>query len=381
MNDPENGIREIPKILIVDDTPANIDVLSATLEREGFNIFMAPNGKVALKLIEKQKPDLVLLDIMMPDMDGYEVCRILKDGKDTQDIPVIFITGKSQVEDVVEGFRAGGQDYITKPIRQEEVLARVRTHLQINLLRRKQEQLIKELEEKNQRLVVLDNQKNGFLGMVAHDLRNPCVSIKGFSELLLSADDALPPAEQKELTEYIYNISQGMLDLVNDLLDISVIENGYVTLNPCAGDLKKLVREQAHINGILAEIKKIGIKMELEDIPPCVFDANRIGQVLSNLIGNAIKFSPPQTNIHLSLRKKGDAVEISVRDEGPGISAADQSKMFKGLQRLSARPTGGEKSTGLGLMIVKKIVDAHRGTIWVDSGVGNGSIFNFSLPL
>ena len=216
------------KILVVDDTPANIDILLQTLEPEGYKISVASSGEVALDLVSQARPDLILLDIMMPGMDGYETCRRLKSENSTSEIPIIFITAKNETIDIVKGFSSGGVDFITKPFRHEEVSARIRTHLQLSVL-------MKQLEVKNRQLEELNDLKNKFLGMASHDLRNPIASIQGYSKFLIDAREGADPETRAEFLNHIFEISDQMLQLLNDLLDISVIESGKLEIKPTTG--------------------------------------------------------------------------------------------------------------------------------------------------
>jgi signal transduction histidine kinase len=231
------------------------------------------------------------------------------------------------------------------------------------------------------KLVELNQLKNKFLGIAAHDLRNPLSSIRGFSEILLSEGAGPLSEEQKEFLTIIYHASEGMLALVNNLLDISVIESGKLDLQLKRQPLQKLLAERLRMSRIIGEKKQIGLQATCEEIPDVLVDGNRIAQVIDNLIGNALKFSPPGSMVYITLRREGEAAKISVRDQGPGISPQDQAKMFGEFQRLSAKPTGGEKSSGLGLAIVKKIVEAHKGSLGVESQLGLGSTFFFTIPI
>ncbi|MDH5459038.1 MAG: response regulator, partial [Nitrospinota bacterium] len=207
------------KILIVDDILANIEVLHETLEQEGYVISVATHGKMALDVAPHLKPDLILLDIMMPGMSGYETCQKLKANEHTRDFPVIFISAKGETEDIVEGFRVGGVDYIAKPFRREEVCSRVRTHAQLNYFKKKQKNRIQELEFQNNRLAKLDDIKNRFLGTAMHDLRNPLSSISGLSELFLRGEESYTADEKKNLVKLINKTSKDLLRMVHDLLD------------------------------------------------------------------------------------------------------------------------------------------------------------------
>ena len=238
-----------------------------------------------------------------------------------------------------------------------------------------------ELRKRNQKLLELNELKNKFVGIAAHDLRNPLFSIKGFSELILSCDLGDVSEEQKEFLTIINKTSQDMLTLVNDLLDISIIESGKLDLDLKPGSLKKLIEERLRLNTVMAERKEMTFHASLSDIPEVLFDSNRIFQAIDNLISNAVKYSPSGSSIFLTLEEETQAAKFSVRDEGPGISIEEQSKLFGEFQRLSTQPTGGEKSTGLGLSITKKIVEAHGGTITVQSQVAVGSTFTILLPI
>ncbi len=363
------------RILIVDDNPVNLGVLSKALEPKGYMIQVAPNGETALIILSKSElPHLILLDIMMPGIDGYETCRRIKADELTRDIPVIFLTANNQTEDIVKGFEVGGVDYITKPFNHDEVNARIETH--INLERFK-----KNLKQKNLELEELNDIKNQFLGMASHDLRNPLSSIMGFSEMLKEDIDDLSKEERDEYLDTICSVSKQMLNLVNELLNVSVIESGKLQLKYINSSLKRLVETRIRLYEAPAGKKNIILKSNLEDIPEFQFDPNRIGQVLDNLITNAIKFSPVGKRIHITLEKEENLCTVNIRDEGPGISQEDQSKMFQHFQKLSAKPTGGESSTGLGLAIAKKMVDAHNGTLGVKSALGEGANFFIKIPM
>ncbi|MCF8721260.1 hybrid sensor histidine kinase/response regulator [Nitrospina gracilis] len=368
------------KILIVDDTPANVEVLQKTLEVEGYNISVALSGEKALTIASRFMPDLILLDIMMEGMDGYETCRRLKADPQTTDAPIIFISARNDIQDVVEGFNQGGVDYIVKPFKSDEVLVRVRTHLQIHSLKKQREALIQELEKKNRDLVSLNELKNKFLGIAAHDIRNPLSSIKGFIELLALSRDTFSPKEHDEMLQLISKSVNEVLGMVDDLLDISVIESGKLKLDLSLGDMASLLKERIQINYGHARGKGISIHEDIMEVGPTVFDRNRMAQVLDNLISNAIKYSPLESNVFIELRDENGGTRIRIRDEGEGIRLEDQQQIFAGFQKLGARPTGGEKSTGLGLAIVKSIVDSHRGRIEVQSEVGKGSTFEVALP-
>jgi len=245
----------------------------------------------------------------------------------------------------------------------------------------KRKQAQKKILKQNKELSELNELKNKFLGIAAHDLRNPLFSIRGYSDLILNEEVGKISEEQKEFIGTINTTSNEMLTLVNDLLDVSIIESGYLEMKCKKEYLIALLENHIKRNKIIAKKKNIKIHSELEEIPEIMLDLNRIAQVFENLISNAIKFSPLDSNIFIKLEKQNDNVKISVKDEGVGISVEDQKQLFGEFKRLSAQPTNGERSTGLGLSIAKKIVDMHGGLIGVYSEVGKGSTFFFTLPL
>lgn len=362
-----------PKILIVDDTPTNLSILEEILEKD-YLISVAQNGTQALSIAEKSLPDLILLDVNMPGIDGFETCRKLKSQADTRHIPVMFITARVEPEDVIQGFKEGGVDYIVKPFNHSEVVARVQTHLKV-------QQLITQLELKNDELKEVNELKNKFLGMASHDMRNYLSAIKGYSQILQEDKNELPEETKDQFLDFIYKSSENMLKLVNDLLDVSVIESGKLQLDIQPESFENLINHHIMINQFFADKKNIRIQSDLANLPNCKIDANKMGQVIDNLISNAIKFSESGTTVYISLEQRGDKLVFSVKDEGPGISDEDQARLFQHFQKLSARPTAGESSSGLGLAISKKMIQAHEGQLNVTSQMGSGATFWFEIPL
>lgn len=226
----------------------------------------------------------------------------------------------------------------------------------------------------------LDELKDRLLGMAAHDLRNPLTSIRGFSEILL--EDSVDEATRKEFLGVIFSVSEEMLNLLNDLLDISQIQGGKFELRKKTGQLDEVAKRRVHLNQVIAAKKDIKIGMSVESSPAISFDHERIGQVLDNFLSNAIKFSPRGSTITVTLKADGIWSFVEVADEGPGIPDEERGRLFGEFQRLSSAPTGGEKSTGLGLAIASAIVKAHGGEVGVKRGKGGkGSVFFFALPV
>lgn len=239
----------------------------------------------------------------------------------------------------------------------------------------------RELAKQNVELEHLNALKNQFLGMAAHDLRNPLSAILAYSQFLTDDAGAALSEEQNEFLNTIRTSSEFMLGLVNNLLDVAQIEAGKLHLDAQAVNLGALVRRNIALNRVLAAKKQIEIELTETSLPLLLADASKIEQVLNNLISNAIKFSPPRTMIRVNLARADANAVLSVRDQGPGIPPDELDKLFKPFQKTSVKSTASEKSTGLGLSIVKKIVEGHRGKIWVESQVGAGTTFFVTLPL
>jgi two-component system sensor histidine kinase/response regulator len=363
------------RILAVDDDRINLRIIGGILRHEGYEIAEASSGEQALEVYATFQPNLVLLDVMMPGIDGFTTCRTLKKVYGDKCAPVIFVTAKSEADDVVMGFDAGGVDYLTKPFRPKEVVARIRTHLSNQQLVEQQKLLVSQLSKANA-------DKDRFLGMCAHDLRNPLSSIRGLAELL--DEDAVGPmtGEQKEIIQTIHGASQSMLQLVNELLDVATIEGGHLKLDKLPTSMAEIVERSVHLSNMEAGKKNTKIEMVKTNGDPIVdVDRNKMRQVVDNIISNAVKYSPKGSIITVVIHANADVAGFAVRDNGPGIPDSERHLLFKDYGRLSAKPTGGEKSTGLGLAICRKIVEAHNGTIGVENIPGRGAEFIVSLPI
>ena len=361
-------------ILVVDDVQQNIQVVGAMLRQAGYSIMPATSGGAALQRVQKKLPDLILLDFMMPDLDGLEVCRRLKAEAATRDVPVIFLTASNEMNHLVQALEAGAVDYVTKPFNPPELLARVRTHLE---LKHSRDMILRY----SRQLAQLNNEKNEFMGIVAHDLRSPLGTIQGFAEVLLE-DSQMPRAESEDFARRILDTARRMAEMVRNLLDANRIERGEMTVSLAPCELSELLRSVVRAYQPRAAAKQQTIHLD-DSAGPLTANADRnvTVQVLENLLSNAIKYSPPGKNISARLRLVDGAARCEVQDDGPGLSADDQQKLFGKFARLSAKPTGGEHATGLGLSIVKKMVEAMNGRVWCESEAGKGALFVVELPL
>ena len=365
------------RILVVDDITKNLQVVGTVLRNQGYKVMAAASGADALKCVRTQLPDLILLDLMMPEMDGLEVCRRLKSDSTTSQVPVIFLTASNEMEHLVNGFEVGAVDYVTKPFNPPELLARVRTHL--------------ELKHARERLREMNEEKNEFMGIAAHDLRNPLGAITGYAEILIEEMESLQPSvpepgaravrEAGECAGRIRETSRRMAEMVQNLLDANRIERGEMQLNLAPLDLSQTVAAVLETQRPRAVAKQQTLHWQNEAGAVSVLaDATVLMQVIENIVSNAVKYSPAGKNIFVRLRRLQKGTLCEVQDEGPGLSADDQKKLFGKFARLSSKPTGGENSTGLGLSIVKKMVEAMNGRVWCESELGRGATFIVEFP-
>lgn len=372
-------------ILVVDDNRQNVKVLSNMLRDAGYKVMAAFNGKDALQLAEKRAPELVLLDIMMPEMDGYETCTRFKESDELNNIPVLFLSALSEVEDKLHGFSVGGQDYITKPFQQEEVLARIQTHLKLHRLEKEREAHIEQLEEQKERLKHLIESKDEVLRIVSHDMRNPLNGIIGLSNLML--EEEMTDEEQQELLSSIEYSGQQLLNIVNELLDAARFESDQLKLQLNEYDITDSVQRVLDLQRPNARYKNINLEAEIDDsIGTVELDQAKIEQSLGNLISNAIKFTNQggTVNVRATIDTSNENEKellLQVSDDGIGIPEKMQKTLFEKYGKHRREGTKGEESNGLGLPIVKQFVNAHQGSIDVESVEGEGATFIIRLPL
>lgn len=352
-------------LLIVDDMPANLSVLFEFLDRAGFEVLVAQDGRRALQKAEYAKPDLILLDVMMPGMDGFQACEILKSQDTTREIPVIFMTALTETVDKVRGFSLGAADYITKPIQHEELLARVRAHLAVHRLQR-------QLSARNEEL-------DTFSRTVAHDLKNPLNVVINYVEEML---DDYPPGSlvDQHGAEILYKAAQGgrkMIGIINALLTLAGSSRG-MEVAFSRLDMAALIRQvrEERLSQLLAQT---GGTLDVPDTWPEAHGfAPWVEEVWANYLSNALKYggTPPRVTITAQTQDNG-MVRFAVRDNGPGIDAAARAKLFTPFTRLDTERAEGH---GLGLSIVRQVVTKLGGEVGVERAPGEGSEFFFTLP-
>jgi signal transduction histidine kinase len=385
-------------LLVVDDHEAVIASVEE-LFRGRYQVLSARNVADALAIIRQGQIAVVMADQRMPGVSGSELLAHVAALE--PDVTRILMTAYADLDAVMQAINQGKiYYYVSKPWEPSELEAIIDKAVEYHALLRERRRLIaelqranneleakvrartRELQEKNVALEEMNTLKNEFLGMAAHDLRSPIGNIHNLAELMLDHDGEMGQEERAEIGTMICNLSQGMMNLLNDLLDITTIESGKIDLQPTPVAMRPYLRETEHYHRLLAERKKIRLVTEVADnMPMVVFDQARIRQVLNNLLSNAIKFSPMHTVVQLQVYPTPAGIEFSVIDHGQGIRAEELGRLFGAFQRTSTKPTAGEHSTGLGLSICKKIVELHGGRIGVESEVGRGSRFFFILPL
>jgi signal transduction histidine kinase len=371
MKNSENG-RD--KILIVDDIPSNIRILGQLL-RERYHVRVATSGEKALAIAASENPpDLVLLDIMMPGMDGYEVCRRLKNDVRLSNIPVIFITAKGEVEDETKGLEIGAVDYVIKPFSPSIIMARVKTHLELKRQRDELAQMTLDLTE-------LNHMKDNLLAVCSHDLRSPLNGILGFADLLLEKE-YLDPEDREGLT-HIKASGNVLLGLINDILDLSKVRADQVELKMEPVSLVDVIKTSISALKHLAMGKRQSLHFEDQSGDSAIMgNASTLGRVFNNLLSNAIKFTPEEGAIRVTIEPGSDGkVWAKVIDTGIGIPEDKIPYLFDQFTQTSQSGTSGEQGTGLGMSIVKEILGKHGVPLEVESEEGKGTCFKLTFSL
>lgn len=348
-------------ILVVDDVPNNLSLLVDLLSRRGYVVQAASDGRQALESVQQQLPDLILLDIMMPGMSGYDVCRRLKEAEATRDIPVIFLSALGEVLNKVEAFAVGGVDYVTKPFERKEVIARVETHLKIRRLQKELEMQVAEL--------------NAFAHTVAHDLKSPLALVQGFSDLLMDELLETPSPVARQFAGNIHEMTGRMGRIIDELLLLAEMRQEEVVLT--AVDTLTIIPLALDRLQLLVEEYQPQITQPAT-WPIALGYAPWLEEVWANYISNALKYGGPAPEIALGATElKNGRVQFWVKDNGPGISPQDQEKLFAEFSRIETERAQGH---GLGLSIVKRIIQRLGGEVGVESEVSAGSKFYFTLP-
>ncbi len=356
-------------ILIVDDVPKNIQLLGSILKEEAYELEFATSGKEALEWLGSKPFDLVLLDIMMPEMDGFEVCRRIKENPATREVSVIFLTAKADFQSIIQGFETGAVDYITKPYNRKELLVRVKTHLTIQQ-QRKQLELTSAFEKK-------------IFSIIGHDLRSPMGNIRTYIDAFLQVNTGLDE-NVVALLKDLYLLSDNAFNLLENLLNWAKSQSGGIICRPQEEDIFQLIRNVLLLFSLQAENKKITLSYEGPDQLNGYFDPELISVVIRNLLSNALKFTPRGGKIfiraHHAIENDSKRLIIQVADTGIGMSKETLDNLMNKNIHFTTYGTDNEKGSGLGYQLCEEFVRLNQGSMNVESNPGSGTTFIVSLP-
>ena len=362
------------KLLVVDDVQTNVLLLKALLSKEGYGILVANNGQEALEVIRNENPDLILLDVMMPGMDGFEVAERLKSEEYRCEIPIIFLTALDDTQSIVNGFKLGAGDFISKPFRKEELMVRIKHQLSLVAARRI-------IEEKNEELRKTIAGRDKMYSVIAHDLRSPMASMKMLlNTIMMSVEKDKIDPDIFDMLEMSNKTSEEVFSLLDNLLKWTKSQLGKLTVIPQKLDISGLADGVVEVTNSVAEVKHIKLIRTDHESFFVYVDIEMIKSVLRNLISNAVKFSNPDSEIKVGIKAEDGKVIVSVTDSGKGIKKEDQHKLLKDSTHFTTYGTNSEEGSGLGLLLCRDFARKNGGELWFESEENLGSVFSFSLP-
>jgi two-component system, sensor histidine kinase and response regulator len=367
------------EVLVVDDTPANLQLLTGMLQERGYQVRAVPSGPLALRAARARPPEVILLDVNMPDMDGYEVCRRLKQDAQLSDIPVLFISALSEPLDKVMAFRAGGVDYVTKPFQIDEVLARIDTHVRLRRMRLELEERNRTIEGNYAKLRQMEQLRDSLTHMLVHDMRSPLTGIIASLQFLQEDLEGNIPAANAEDLERGLSSVHAVVRMINDLLDVSRMEASELPIERSRCDLASLVQDAVKSLGAHTRARMIDLS-GLEGAPTLECDRELIHRVLVNLLGNALKFTPAGGIVRVRSKQDNGVMQIEVSDTGPGIPRNAHMLIFEKFGQAKTHERSKRYSSGIGLAFCRLAVQAHGGAIGVISEPGQGATFWFTIP-
>ena len=362
------------KLLVVDDVQTNVFLLKALLSKEGYGILVANNGQEALEVIRNENPDLILLDVMMPGMDGFEVAERLKSEEYRCEIPIIFLTALDDTQSIVNGFKLGAGDFISKPFRKEELMVRIKHQLSLVAARRI-------IEEKNEELRKTIAGRDKMYSVIAHDLRSPMASMKMLlNTIMMSVEKDKIDPDIFDMLEMSNKTSEEVFSLLDNLLKWTKSQLGKLTVIPQKLDISGLADGVVEVMNSVAEVKHIKLIRTDHESFFVYVDIEMIKSILRNLISNAVKFSNPDSEIKVGIKAEDGKVIVSVTDSGKGIKKEDQHKLLKDSTHFTTYGTNSEEGSGLGLLLCRDFARKNGGELWFESEENLGSVFSFSLP-
>ena len=362
------------KLLVVDDVQTNVLLLKALLSKDGYGILVANNGQEALEVIRNENPDLILLDVMMPGMDGFEVAERLKSEEYRCEIPIIFLTALDDTQSIVNGFKLGVGDFISKPFRKEELMVRIKHQLSLVAARRI-------IEEKNEELRKTIAGRDKMYSVIAHDLRSPMASMKMLlNTIMMSVEKDKIDPDIFDMLEMSNKTSEEVFSLLDNLLKWTKSQLGKLTVIPQKLDISGLADGVVEVMNSVAEVKHIKLIRTDHESFFVYVDIEMIKSILRNLISNAVKFSNPDSEIKVGIQAEDGKVIVSVTDSGKGIKKEDQHKLLKDSTHFTTYGTNSEEGSGLGLLLCRDFARKNGGELWFESEENLGSVFSFSLP-
>lgn len=364
-----------PLIACIDDEAMNLELLKFTIKQIDCDVLPIQHSQEALLVLQKNIPDVILLDVMMPHIDGFELCELIKTRRKLKNIPIIFITGMGKTENKVKGFELGGVDYVTKPFNKYELLARIKTHLSLSEAKNKLSKQAAELQKEN----VL---KDRLFSIIGHDLRSPLSAIKMQLDFILRG--IINPTDTDFISKTVHNLNattDEAFSLLDNLLGWAKSESGSLSIIKENVNILKLVEQCVRLQKLALETKNIELQIIISENTLVYADMNMVKTVLRNLLSNAIKFTPVAGTISISAQLEKKFLNVSVSDSGVGISKEDLVKVLNTEQHFSKEGTEQEAGTGLGLILCQNFVLKNGGTLWVESTLGKGSSFTFSIPV
>lgn len=366
--------KPIPTVLVVDDNPKNVQIIALLLRELKYKIIISVNGKSAVDLVERARPDLILMDVMMPGMDGFEACQIIKTKPENANIPVIFLTAMSEKVNIVKGFEAGGVDYITKPFNKEELISRIKTHLELKFAR-------DEMHQMTNHLVELNSIKDKMFSVIGHDLRSPLGSIKMTLDFLKSDTGQQYKIEDfRNSVNILAQTTDEVFGLLENLLGWAKSQSGNLSVVPEEINVRDLVHSVYLLHKGSFTHKKLSFENNVANSSMVCADMNMLKTVLRNLLSNAIKYTPEGGTISIGTTELNEHTHIIVTDNGVGIPPENLTRLFDQKQHLTTYGTNKESGSGLGLILCQSFVKSNNGQLMVESKQGKGSSFIIELP-
>lgn len=353
-------------ILIVDDQAKNLQLTARILKEEGYLISLAQSGEKALELLKNQTPDMILLDVMMPGLSGLDTSRKIKEMPELKDIPIIFLTAKNQSEDLVEGFEAGGVDYIVKPFRKQELLVRAKNHL--------------ELADSRNRIVQMNKTRDKLYGIIAHDLRSPLSGITQTIDAVSEGYIDTKSDDFKDICQQLRVRTTETMTLLENLIEWTKSQTKAILAVPKNNNIHYLLKDCVSLYSFKAIQKNIEIIMDTSNRHMVYCDFDSIHTVFRNIISNAIKFTPERGKIYISTFTDDIHTTIKVRDTGRGMSREVYEEIMIENRTYTSPGTNNERGSGLGMLLVKEFVAQNNGRLKVDTEEGQGTEIIVTLP-